>query len=245
MNAVEKPSFESTTHERIYEFVEQEGAVSMAELRDRTPFDADVADLVAELVSDGYLIDVAEAVELGLGAETGSVVEAGDTTATIRIGRQRELPALVETIRRVVADVHCPSADALVDRLEREGVLKRHNEAGTRMVFVATVDERIVGWVHLGASATQRVHRTAELTLGVRSEHRRLGVGTRLLRRGHEWCVASQFRNVRQRIARSNDAALTFLEGHGWEAETIRRNQYAHDGERIDEVVMGRRLDSA
>jgi L-amino acid N-acyltransferase YncA len=238
MNAAEKPSFETAAHERIYACIEREGAVPRDELRDRIPLDAEsVAERTAELVRDGYLTDVDGVLELGLGVGEVGPVDIADA-ATIRSGRQRELSALVDTIRRIAADIHYPSADDLVSSLERERVLKRHNGTETRMIFVAVVDGVIVGWVHLGASATQRVRRTVELTLGVRVDHRRRAIGTHLLERGTEWGTANRFRTFRQRIAGSNDGALAFLDGHGWEKETIRRDQYVRDGERIDEVVM-------
>jgi ribosomal protein S18 acetylase RimI-like enzyme len=238
MNAAEKPSLETAAHERIYARIEREGAVPHDELRDRIPLDAEsVAERTLELVRGGYLVDVNGVLELGLGAGDSEPVDIADG-ATIRAGRQRDLSALADTIRRVVADVHYPSADAFVSSLERERVLKRYNGTETRMVFVAAVGEEIVGWVHLGASATQRVRRTVELTLGVSADHRRRGIGTHLLQRGTEWGTANRFRTFRQRIAGSNDGALAFLDGHGWEKRTIRRDQYAHDGDRIDEVVM-------
>lgn len=237
MNAVEKPSFENRAQERIYECIEREGAVGRDDLLNRIPFDADsVAELVDELVCDGYLIDVDGTLELGLGTG-GDGVDVADAV-TIRSGRQQDLLPLTDTIRRVVTGIHYPSADALVSRLERERVLKRHDATETRMVFVAVDDGELVGWVHLGASAMQRARRTAELTLGVRVEHRERGIGTHLLRRGTEWGTANRFRTLRQRIAGSNDGALAFLDGHDWEKETIRRNRYVGDGSRIDEVVM-------
>ncbi len=239
MKVVDPPAFETNDHELIYECVEQHGAVSPKEIHEQVQLESDqVAEIVTDLKCNGYLTEYDGRLQLALGTGIETTHQIARSAVTIRSTRQEDLPAVIDTIQHVNANEFYPSAEDLVTRLTREGVLQRHTDTETRVVFVSIIDDGMIGWVHVGASTLQRVRQTVELTLGVRTGYRDQGIGSRLLERGCEWAASKTYQKACQRLPMTNERARSFLESHDWETETIRRNHYDRVDERIDEVVM-------
>ena len=235
MNAVETPSFETDDHERIYTHIEHSGAVSPDGVHEEVPLESEqVSEIVDGLVRDGYLTEFNGRLQLALGVDFETTHQVDGTVVTIRSARQKDVSAIIETIQQIIANVRYPRAEDLVTKLIQDGVVKRHNGVETRVFFVSTVDDELVGWVHVGASTLQRLRQTVELTLGVRSELRERGIGSHLLKHGCEWAASNAYQKAFQRLPMTNERALSFLQSHNWEIETVRRNHY----DRIDEVVM-------
>lgn len=53
------------------------------------------------------------------------------------------------TIRQVADEQTYIVAENVPNALGQEDVLLRHNEVASRISFVATVNDEVVGWVHL------------------------------------------------------------------------------------------------
>lgn len=104
-------------------------------------------------------------------------------------------------------------------------------------------DADVVGWVHLDAPEFEKLRHTAELTVGVRPDHRQRGIGSRLLERGLEWADEQGYRKAYQSVPATNDAAVEFLEGHGWTVEATREDHYLVDDEFVDEVMLATWVD--
>lgn len=239
MKVVDPPSFETNDHEHIYECVERHGAVSPDEIHEQVQLESDqVTEIVIDLKCSGYLAEYDGKLQLALGTGVETTHQLDGAIITIRSTRQDDLSVVIDTIQQVIATGHYPSAEDLSIRLTREGVLTRHNDAETRVVFVPTIDDDMVGWVHVGASTLQRVRQTVELTLGVRTGYRDQGIGSHLLERGCEWAASNSYRKACQRLPLTNERARSFLASHDWKTETIRRNHYDRADERIDEIVM-------
>ncbi len=133
-------------------------------------------------------------------------------------------------------------AEGVADELDHENVLFRHNEMESRMFFVATVDDEVVGWAHLRVPNLEKLNHTAELTIGVLEEYRGNGIGSQLLELSLEWARANEREKVYQSVPSTNEAAIEFFESRGWAVEAIRENHYRLDDEYIDEVMMAIRL---
>jgi len=96
--------------------------------------------------------------------------------------------------------------------------------------------------IDLNAGSVEKLQCAAQLTVGVRGEVRNNGIGSRLLERGLDWAEANGYRKVYNSVPATNDAALAFLESHGWETEGIRREHYDVDDALVDEVMMAYQL---
>ncbi|WIV67490.1 GNAT family N-acetyltransferase [Natrialbaceae archaeon AArc-T1-2] len=239
MKAVERPTFESETSKRIYEYVERHGTANRHALRDALSLSAETfQDHLERLTSEGYL--ESEGGTLRIALEFGAIeeFETDGTTVIIRPGRQSDFEGLVETIRDVTAEETYVVAETVAEQLLYEDAVTRHNAVESRVFFVATVDGAVVGWTHLDLPHLDQVKETARQTVGVRETYRGKGIGSELLERGLEWARANGYRKVYNSIPTTNDRALEFLTEHGWNTEAIRRNHYTIDGEHVDEVMM-------
>jgi len=243
MEFAERPSFDHRDRQDIYEYVERHGRVTPTEVREALDFDERrFGHQVAILRRDGIVEEVEGELQIAIddGAEEEYVDE--EVAFTIRPARQADLTGLVGVIRSVVEDGSYVLAESVADLVDHEEVLLRHNELESRMFFVATVDDAVVGWVHLRAPEQQKLSHTAELTLGVLREYRGHGIGSHLHERGLEWAASNGYERIYNSVPATNEAAVAFLEGHGWELEAVREDHYRIDGESVDEVMLARTL---
>jgi ribosomal protein S18 acetylase RimI-like enzyme len=238
---------------RVYEYVERHGSASREEVR--RSLDVEERAMrhhAAILCRDGYL--EADGEELRVAFEEGEreLHRGGEVTFAIRPARQSDLSGLVGAIRRVAEERTYIVAETVATLVDHQEVLLRHNSIESRMFFVATVDrpgrgtaapeEEVVGWVHLNVPELAKLGHTAELTLGVLEEYRGNGIGSQLLARALQWAEASGLEKLYQSVPSTNEDAVAFLEGRGWEVEAVRTDHYTLDGDYVDEVMLAARL---
>ena len=239
MQVTEGLSFDHDDRRRIYEHIESRGLVAPEAVREALRIDPrGFCHHLAILKRDGRI--EAEGEKLRVAFEDGESEEhrADGIAFTIRMARQDDLSGLVGAIRAVAEAGTYIEAETVADLIDHEEVLLRHNELGSRVFFVATVDEEVVGWVHLDAAELDKLSHTAEITVGVLEAYRGHGIGSQLLERGLQWAAASGYEKIYQAIPAANEEAIAFLETHGWETEAIRNDHYKIDGAYVDEVMM-------
>ncbi|WP_247000789.1 GNAT family N-acetyltransferase [Halosolutus gelatinilyticus] len=239
MTFSESLEFGHADRKAIYEHVERHGAVDPNDVRDRLGIDpSGFRHHVAILKRDGRLeeTDGRLRVTIEAGAEEEYVSE--DLEFHIRPARQEDLSGIVGAIRQVAEERTYIEAESVADEVDHEETLLRHNELESRMFFVATVDDEVVGWVHLHAPELEKLSHTAELTVGVVEGYRGHGIGSHLLSRGLEWAGSNGYEKVYQSVPSTNDDAIAFLEAHDWETEAVREDHYKLNGDYVDEVMM-------
>lgn len=239
METLERPTFNSEAAKEIYQYVERHGTAARHQTRTAVSVPADDFESELEwLLTKGYLEDDGGTLRVGLNA--GSVEEhvGAEVTYTIRPARQEDFEGLVETIRDVTAEETYVVAESIAERLLYEDTVNRHNRVESRVFFVATVDGGVVGWTHLDLPQVEKLQSVAKLTVGVRGDYRRQGIGSQLLGRALGWTEANGYSKVYNSVPATNDSALSFLESHGWETEGIRRDHYTIDDDAVDEVMM-------
>ena len=137
------------------------------------------------------------------------------------------------------------SPETVADVIDYEEILLRNNELSSRVFFVATVDDQVVGWVHLDLPETEKLEHTAKLTVGVLEEYQREGIGGTLLEKGMSWARENDFEKLYNSVPAINEEAMAFLENHGWHTEAAREDHYYIGDEYVDEVMMAASLTSA
>ncbi len=243
MQARQKPEFETSAHRRIYEYVERNGLVEREGVAEEVGMDMDSFDHeVAMLKRDGYLEEHDGALYVSLEAGTAEEFTSGSVDYVIRPARQEDLSGIVGAIRRLTDKKTYLVAESVAEQLDYEGVLIRHNDVETRMFFVATVNEDVVGWAHTEAPELEKLSYAARLTVGVLEDYRRHGIGSHLLHRSLEWAASQGYRKVYNSIPATNRDAGTFLEEHGFKTEAIRKEHYMIDGEFVAELMMAKNL---
>jgi len=239
MEVAERPTFESEVSKRIYEYVERHGTANRHIVQQTVSAPAEEFERELDrLESRGYLDDDGGTLRVALDVGAVEEYEGTDTSFTIRPAGQDDFEGLVAAIRAVTDEETYVVAESIAEQLLYEETVTRHNAVESRVFFVATVDGTVVGWTHLDLPQVSRVRETAKQTVGVVPEHRRSGIGGKLLQRGLDWAEANGFRKVYNSVPVTNAAALEFLGDHGWETEAIRRDHYTIDGEYVDEAMM-------
>lgn len=239
MQVAQRLEFETEAHRQTYEFVERNGAVTRQALAEELSMDRErVDELASNLVADGFL-DERDGM-LRIDIETGAEMEyeTDEFTFTIRPATQTDLTGLVSTMRQVAEENAYLVAETVVDLLDREEVVFRKNDVESRVFFVATVGDEVVGWVHLHSPNYEKLAHTAELTMGVLKEYRGHGIGGHLMERGLKWAESNGYEKVYQSLPATNQDAVRFLERHRWETEAIRRAHYKIDDKYVAEQMM-------
>ncbi len=244
MEFSEKLEFGHEDRKRIYEYVERHGTADADEVQQSLRIDpGGFRHHVAILRRDGYLSEDDDDV-LTVSLETGAEEEFIDENVSfsIRPARQEDLTGIVGAIRQVAEEGTYIVAETVADEIDHQEALLRHNELESRMFFVATVNDDVVGWVHLHAPELDKLSHTAELTVGVLDEYTGHGIGSHLLERGLEWAGSNGYEKVYQSAPSTNQNAIEFLKAHGWETEAVRKDHYKIGGEYVDEVMMAVKL---
>jgi len=239
MVATDSLEFGHVDRREIYRYVERNGTATEAEIADALPVDpGGLRHHIAILKRDGHLESVDGRYRVALDAGTEEEYVTDDCTFHIRPARQEDLTGIVGAIRQVTEEGTYIEAESVADEVDHQEALLRHNELESRMFFVATVEDEVVGWVHLHAPELEKLSHTAELTVGVIEYYRGHGIGAHLLARGLEWAASNGYEKVYNSAPSTNDRAIAFLEAHGWETEAVRENHYKIGGEYVDEVMM-------
>ena len=239
METAERPTFESDTSRRIYEYVERHGTAKRHVLLEQSDVSAETfGDHLQQLKSRGYLEDDGGTISVAL--DVGAVEEytTDELSVTIRPARHSDFDGLIQTIRDVTAEETYVVAETVAEELLYEDTVNRHSSVESRVFFVATVDGDVIGWTHLDLPQLDSLQGTAQQTVGVASEYQGNGIGSELLQRGVSWAAANGYRKVYNSLPMTNDRAIEFLTDHGWDTEAIRRDHYTIDGKTIDEVML-------
>ncbi|TYL38717.1 GNAT family N-acetyltransferase [Natronococcus pandeyae] len=231
--------FGHADRKQIYEYVERQGAVDPAKAQDRLGIDpGGFRHHVAILKRDGRLEETDGTLRVTIDAGAEEEYRSEDLEFHIRPARQEDLSGIIGAIRQVAEERTYIEAESVADEIDHEETLLRHNELESRMFFVATVNDEVVGWVHLHAPELEKLSHTAELTVGVLEGYRGHGIGAHLLSRGLEWAASNGYEKVYQSVPSTNEDAIAFLEEHDWETEAVREDHYKLNGHYVDEVMM-------
>jgi ribosomal protein S18 acetylase RimI-like enzyme len=239
MELTDDLQFDNDDRKDIYAYVERHGTVRENEVRRALNLDPEAfGSHLTILRRDGYIRKDGKKLQVAYQAEDAETHEIDDVTYTIRSAGQQDLSGLIDVIRKVAEEGTYIEAETVADLIDHEEVVLRHNEVRSRMIFVACVDDDVVGWVHLDLPEAEKLAHTAVLTVGLLPEYRGHGIGSALLERGVRWAENHDYEKLYNSVPSTNETAIPFLESHGWETEAVRPDHYKIDGEYVDEVMM-------
>jgi ribosomal protein S18 acetylase RimI-like enzyme len=243
MEVTDTLSFDHKDRKDIYEFVESHGTVREDEVRRALNLDhTALGTHLTILRRDGYVRKVGTKLQVAYNEDVEEHHETDDLSYVVRTAREDDLEGLLETVRTVAEEGTYIEAETVADALDHEEVVLRHNELRSRMVFVACPEtgtgEEVLGWVHLDLPEAEKLSHTAVLTVGIGPAHRGRGIGSTLLERGVRWARDHAYEKLYNSVPATNEAAVSFLESHGWVVDAVREDHYKIDGEYVDEVMM-------
>jgi len=244
MQIFERPTFESEDGEQIYRYVERNGTASTDGVRDALGLSEETFEAeFGRLIEQGYLEEQNGTLSLALDVGTETTYETEDIDYIIRPARDEDYELLVALIRDVTSKRTYVIGENLAEELLYEDTVTRHNSVWSRLFFVATVGDRLVGWSHLDLPQMEKLQHTAQVTVGVREDYRGYDIGANLLDRALDWAESNGYRKVYNSVAATNGNAITFLQNQGWEHEGVREDHYAIDDKPVDEVMMAYTFD--
>jgi L-amino acid N-acyltransferase YncA len=240
MQFSDEVAFDHRDRKEVYDYVEQHGRVDYEVARRALDMDETAFGIyVSVLKREGYLEE--RDGDLRVSFDAGEVEQFSDDEGhqfVIRQATEEDRSGIVEVIHEAIGDTDDIVAENVADLVDRERVLLRHNELRSRVFFVATVADSVVGWVHLDVHEEPALDHVAELTVGVREEFRGHGIGSHLLTHGTTWAAENGIEKVYNSLPSVNERGIEWLESHGWEVEAVREDHYRLDGEYVDEVMM-------
>lgn len=122
---------------------------------------------------------------------------------------------------------------------QREAWWKQSIEEGTQRVFVALIDEQVIGWISVGASRDEDVdpRNTAEvMALYVLAEYWGTGTGRALWSKGTEHLVSEGFQCVTLWVLVDNQRAVRFYRTAGLVPETASLRTLTRGGRTLEEI---------
>ncbi|MFC6988877.1 GNAT family N-acetyltransferase [Haloplanus sp. GCM10025708] len=243
MSQLTRPEFEEDARKRIYAYVERHGIVDIDDVADQVDADEEAfTHHLSMLKRDGYLEERGGTLRVELDVGEADRYESDGLSFAIRPAQQTDLSGILGVMRRVAEEERYIVAQNVAELVDYEGALLRHSTVESRVFFVATVDDDVVGWLHFDVPELEKLRHTAELTVGVLEEYRRRGIGSRLMDHGLGWAERAGYRKVYNSLPSTNRSAIQFLVDHGWETEAIRRDHYRMSDGFVDEVMMATRF---
>lgn len=113
--------------------------------------------------------------------------------------------------------------------------LRRYDDAA---VFVAELQEGIVGRLSLGRDPHPASRHVADLGLMVSAAHRRRGIGVALLDEAVAWAREVGVLKLELHVFPHNEAAIALYERFGFRREGYRRGHYRRGPEYLDAILM-------
>ena len=243
MELLSRPTFDHKDRRDIYEYVESNGASDPDRVRRVLGLEPHAfGHHLAILKRDSVLVEEGGRLRVAFESGMSEEYEAEGCTFTIRQAREEDLTGLVGAIRVALETGEDVEAESVADVIDTEGVLLRHNNIESRVFFVATVSDDVVGWVHLKHRELKKLNHTAKLTVGVLEQYQGQGIGTRLLERGLEWAASNGVEKIYNSVPSSNERGIAFFELRGFKVEAVRKKHYKINGEYHDEVMMAKEL---
>jgi ribosomal protein S18 acetylase RimI-like enzyme len=101
----------------------------------------------------------------------------------------------------------------------------------------------IVGHVDLRAHPERHTGHRCLLGTGVQRDHRRQGVGRKLLAHVEQWAASEPgLRWIDLRVISTNEAAIALYRGAGFDMQSAVRDRFEIDGKSVGEVSMAKKL---
>ncbi|MCZ2259416.1 GNAT family N-acetyltransferase [Sporosarcina sp. G11-34] len=115
-------------------------------------------------------------------------------------------------------------------------------EEGNSTIFVAEENDELVGYLFaMGGNAKRNKH-SVYLVIGILSEYRGLGLGTKLFKQLQEWATKHSIHRLELSVVNRNEAGLKLYKKMGFDIEGTKRDSLYIDGEFVDEYYMSKLL---
>ena len=170
---------------------------------------------------------------------------ANHSEIKIHVPGDADVPALIELINTLAAERNQLFIQP-VDPISGQALLRGHlasiAASGDEAVLVARDGDQIVGLI-TGLRGNHPARRgSVEIGIGVRASHRSQGIGFSLLMALERWARESGCHRLSLRVVTRNTPAIALYRKAGFAIEGMLEATAIVDGQRIDELQMGKAL---
>ncbi|WP_318506128.1 GNAT family N-acetyltransferase [Bacillus sp. T3] len=124
-------------------------------------------------------------------------------------------------------------------QLKRIEVMKKE---GNSTIFVAEENGVLIGYLFAMGGIAKRNRHSVYLVIGILSEYRGLGVGTKLFKHLEVWAREHSVHRLELSVVTRNEAGLQLYKKMGFDIEGTKRHSLIIDGEFVDEYYMSKLL---
>jgi ribosomal protein S18 acetylase RimI-like enzyme len=157
----------------------------------------------------------------------------------IRPARPADMPAIITLFTAVAEERDSIGTEPGFDVARRQSSILASIEEDANCVLVAAIEDVVVG--SLGVHVQ---HNVGSLGMMVAKQHRRQGIGGRLLDEALRWARESRLHKMGLEVWPHNAAAIALYRSRGFTVEgRLRRHYRRANGELWDAVTMGLVLD--
>jgi GNAT superfamily N-acetyltransferase len=158
----------------------------------------------------------------------------------IRFLREHEWPRFRQLYRELVREssflIHEP------DELSCPRSLPERDLAHSPILIAESARGEWLGYLSFQRGCTRRTLHRGDLSMAVRREHQRSGVGRGLLRRLERWAESAGIRRLELSVIAINEPAIRLYLSENFEHEGVKRNALLVEGLYIDGYFMSKWL---
>lgn len=121
-------------------------------------------------------------------------------------------------------------------------LLERFEAKRNSTVLVAEDNDELVGYLFAIGGATKRTEHTARLVIGILTEYRGKGIGTRLYNSVTYWAEKQRLTRLELTVVKDNIAGVELYKKYGFEIEGTKRHSLIINGKYFDEYYMAKLL---
>jgi phosphinothricin acetyltransferase len=161
----------------------------------------------------------------------------------IRIAKLADLPSIVAIYNQAVP-THQSTANTTPYTAEGRQAWFMEHEPEKRPIFVASLDDRIVGWCSLSWYRPGRaaLRFTAEISYYVDTAHQGQGVGSSLVQHALQACPSLGIKNVVAVVIDRNEGSCRLLEKMGFQQWGHLPRVLDFEGDECGEYYFGKRV---
>lgn len=125
-----------------------------------------------------------------------------------------------------------------LDQVEK--LIRDSYESTDRLFLVAKSESGIMGTLTFNRYSRAETRHSGDFGMSVHPDHRRKGVGSRLITELEEWAQANGLSKIELQVWSNNIPALCLYEKLGYETEGVRKGAILRDGDCHDSILMGK-----
>lgn len=118
--------------------------------------------------------------------------------------------------------------------------LRKIQDSGHSIYFIALEDDRIVGFIAGIGSSIKRISHSLMIVIGILKDYHGQGIGTQLFNRIEEWAKEHGKERLELTVMTHNEHALGLYKKQGFEIEGTKRHSLMIDGQSINEYYMAK-----